>query len=118
MESLSVNEIKEARLPIPLNCEFIFAISTDGANYELIEYYRVKETSFTFQYGKWNAESGLRATELSFMEKRSNLNNVTFNFASEQWDADVSNFTKYIKLIGINLYSIYYTFSRAKKGDF
>ena len=79
-------------MPIPLDCEFIFAVSGNGdGSYELIEFYTIKGESFTFRYGKYTADLGLRTAEQSFMERRSNLRNVSFDFAEEQWDADVSS---------------------------
>lgn len=71
----SAIESRKKDLIIPYNCEFII-VEAKNSGYKLTEIYSLKNKTFTFEYGVWDLNQGLKCTDLSFYWRRINLSGV------------------------------------------
>lgn len=67
-------EFEENELLIQNYCLILFAHSKDFHTYFLKEIYDIKNKTFSFNYGKWNNDSGLTVTTIPMHVRRFNFN--------------------------------------------
>ena len=82
------------KLIIPYNCEFIVIQARNSTNYQLTEYYEIKSSSYSLDFGTWDSNSGLRGPDVTFYSKRINMHRnriMVINF-----NKDVSQDRKFI----------------------
>lgn len=65
-------------------------IQPTNEGYKLTEIYEVKNRSFTLNFGQWSKNFGLEVSNISFYQRRFNLQNVEIGILTSQ-DIEVSN---------------------------
>lgn len=71
------SNIPQHDLQIPVNCEFFIIQRFGDTSYKLTETYKVKNKSFSFDFGTWDGV--LNITNISSNRRRSNFNGTTIN---------------------------------------
>lgn len=67
----------QKKLLVPYDCEFFILYPINSTKFKLVEVYKVKGETITFDYGIWEEDTGLKTTELSWYWRRVNLKNIT-----------------------------------------
>ena len=67
-------------LLIPANCEFIVSYPVNSTIYKLVEIYKIKSQTVTFDFGIWNGEK-LEITDIPWYTRRRNFQNETLVMA-------------------------------------
>lgn len=73
-------------LLIPYDCEFIAIQAINKTAYKITEIYTIKNESLVVNFGTWDKDLGLKASNTSFYRRRLNFQNAKLNLISQNYE--------------------------------